>query len=277
MTINVVIGQTFNGTTGQDNYTGGSGNDGFFMTADDWTTDTLNGGAGNDTVNYSRSTVGVDITLTDPSSAGGDSGGTVEAHFETFTYSSFFHRTVEFQHDQTVANLINIENATGSNFDDVLNGNSGNNVLSGLNGNDVINGGGGNDTIIGGGGHDTMTGGTGNDTFVFQHASDSPWTGLFSNIDTITDFTKGQDKIDLSGLVNDTTGHHALTFVPAGDIASGGTFSGVAGQVVAGFIQGQGFLVSVDLDGDKHADFQIMVDVANATENNPLTATDFIL
>ena len=55
---------------------------------------------------------------------------------------------------------------------------------------DVIVGRGGRDIINGGRGNDVLTGGDGNDTFVFSARSD---------MDTIVDFTHGEDMIDLSG------------------------------------------------------------------------------
>ena len=64
---------------------------------------------------------------------------------------------------------------------------------------DTLIGGPQNDTFIGGGGGDTMKGGGGSDTFVFKTITDSqPGTGHF---DTITDFTAGTDRIDLSAIV----------------------------------------------------------------------------
>src|ERR1044072_8347967 len=141
--------------------------DKFYMTPEASKLDTVNGGGGIDTVDYSNSQIGVQVTLTDPTNRGGTSGGYVEADFvstfwnpATGSYQSIYmHRTTE--------TLKRIENATGSNFNDVLKGNGSANVLKGLDGNDIIDGRGGSDTIIGGGGHDTMTGGSGNDNFVF--------------------------------------------------------------------------------------------------------------
>jgi len=55
-----------------------------------------------------------------------------------------------------------------------------------------------NDTIVGGAGADTLTGGTGMDFFRFNNLGDA--------FDTITDFTPGQDKIQLSTAFNPTPG-----------------------------------------------------------------------
>jgi Ca2+-binding RTX toxin-like protein len=61
---------------------------------------------------------------------------------------------------------------------------------------DVIYGGEGDDTIIGGTGQDTMEGGEGNDVFEFIESSDS----TTADPDRITDFTRGQDKLDVGAL-----------------------------------------------------------------------------
>lgn len=70
-------------------------------------------------------------------------------------------------------------------------GNSEANTLQGNGLNNVINGLAGNDRIIGGRGSDTLTGGAGKDTFVFDSILDG-------SVDTITDFTVGEDLIELS-------------------------------------------------------------------------------
>ena len=61
---------------------------------------------------------------------------------------------------------------------------------------DDFTGGAGDDTIEGGTTDDTLTGGEGADTFVF---------GLEHGADTITDFTAGTDKIDLSAILSITS------------------------------------------------------------------------
>ncbi len=66
-------------------------------------------------------------------------------------------------------------------------------TLVGLEGDDVLTGSTGNDILIGGLADDTLSGGSGNDTFKWQAGE----TGT----DTITDWTDGTNKIDLSDLL----------------------------------------------------------------------------
>jgi Ca2+-binding RTX toxin-like protein len=91
----------------------------------------------------------------------------------------------------------------------------------------------GNDTITGNGGADLLTGGAGNDTFVYPAITDSPpnanWAtppdGSVTRIwDAITDFTQGQDKIDVRAMLgaadlawaNTTPSGNAVWFVKSG-------------------------------------------------------------
>ncbi|WP_193152515.1 Ig-like domain-containing protein [Vibrio navarrensis] len=75
----------------------------------------------------------------------------------------------------------------------------GNDILNGGEGNDILYGQGGNDILIGGLGDDILTGGEGADIFKFVDYG----TGLRDGErDIITDFTAGEDKIDLSDLLH---------------------------------------------------------------------------
>ncbi|WP_269615669.1 hypothetical protein [Prochlorococcus marinus] len=80
--------------------------------------------------------------------------------------------------------------------DDTLTGDAGNDQLIGGLGNDTLKGGSGNDTLIGGLGDDILHGNSGLDIFQIVGAGK----------DTIKDFTKGEDKIDISSLETYTLG-----------------------------------------------------------------------
>jgi cyclophilin family peptidyl-prolyl cis-trans isomerase len=72
-------------------------------------------------------------------------------------------------------------------------GNALNNTLTGNGNANVLNGAGGNDFLDGASGNDTLSGGTGADTFAFS----TPLNAL-RNVDTISDFSSGADKLQLS-------------------------------------------------------------------------------
>jgi Ca2+-binding RTX toxin-like protein len=92
--------------------------------------------------------------------------------------------------------LVEQNNVTGGTGNDTLTGitNSGDRI-SGLGGNDSLSGLSGNDTLLGGTGSDTLTGGAGSDTFVLEYFNGSQFT---QDLDVVTDFLQGTDKIDLS-------------------------------------------------------------------------------
>ncbi len=108
-----------------------------------------------------------------------------------------------------------IENLTGSNFNDVLSGNSGANRIDGGAGNDTLSGAGGNDTLSGGSGSNTLTGGTGSDTFLF----DQPLVA--GVVTSITDFAPGADKVGLALSVFTQAG-------AVGPLAAAAFFAGTA-------------------------------------------------
>ena len=79
---------------------------------------------------------------------------------------------------------------------DTVKGNGGDDTIFGGSGIDTINGNNGDDTIVGGFGADNLTGSNGDDRFVYLSVADSNAT----RFDTITDFSSGSDRIDLTAL-----------------------------------------------------------------------------
>jgi Ca2+-binding RTX toxin-like protein len=91
--------------------------------------------------------------------------------------------------------VTNTANINGTSKADTINAGAGADTINGLAGNDIISGGVGNDIIDGGAGNDRLTGGLDSaDYFRFT-------TAIKSNIDTITDFVSGTDKIQLDDAI----------------------------------------------------------------------------
>lgn len=95
---------------------------------------------------------------------------------------------------------------------DSLNGDGGKDTLDGGSENDLLEGGAGNDFLYGGTGMDILTGGDGSDRFVFTLVTETT-TGA-TTCDQITDFVRGQDKIDLGAIDASTitTGNNSFVF-----------------------------------------------------------------
>ncbi|MCE7798306.1 right-handed parallel beta-helix repeat-containing protein [Sphingobium sufflavum] len=148
----------------------------------------------------------------------------------------------------------------GDDGDDYLDGGDGNDMLLGGAGNDILIGGAGNDVLEGGLGSDIMTGGAGNDIFRFRVAE----KGV---VDIITDFTRGQDKIDLNAIDAKiaTTANEAFTFIATN------AFHNVAGELRYEVANGNATIMG-DVDGDGVADF-----IITARGVTTLTASDFAL
>ena len=134
-----------------------------------------------------------------------------------------------------------IANVIGSAYNDQLSGDNGANVITGL------------------GGADRLTGWGGADTFVFTALNDTPVNAG----DTITDFERGIDKIDLHLIDanSSSAGDQAFTFIGAN------AFGGHAGEL--NYVNG---VLSGDVNGDRVVDFQITL--ANKAV---LSAGDFVL
>ena len=122
--------------------------------------ETINGGEGVDTVDFSEFPRSVRVDL--------------PANFAT--------------EDRLFSRLVDIENVIATNFDDTVLADSSANLLQGRDGDDDIRARGGNDVIIGGRGADTIYGGEGSDRFLYARGHGD---------DFITDFDPGDDAFDV--------------------------------------------------------------------------------
>lgn len=150
---------------------------------------------------------------------------------------------------------------TLSNFNDNMRGFAGNDLMLGNGGNDRLAGDGGNDTLCGGRGADTLAGNAGADVFDYNLATDSGPRAR----DVITDFVRGVDKIDLSGIdANAATAGTNQAF--SGFIRATADFTR-AGQLK--FVDG---VLFGNTDGDAQAEFAIVLTGVTA-----LSVADLVL
>ena len=148
------------GTSGNDTLNGGTGDDIINGLDGD---DIIQGGAGDDTL---LGGVGDDLL------AGGGGTDVIDggAGIDTNSFadigtgvSAFLGEAGTASHGNIRESFTNIENLTGTEFNDHLFGDSGNNVLIGLNGDDFLAGSSGDDNLQGARGMDMLIGGVGND------------------------------------------------------------------------------------------------------------------
>ena len=246
---------TIYGGTGADTLYGGFGDDVLFGGGGNF--DVFYGGEGGDTYRF--------FTAAGSISESGTTGRDKVVSSVNWTLGS----TIE---DLTLADgatngigNFQANQLTGTALANSLSGVSGNDTLLGLGGNDTLSGGADDDFLTGGRGVDRQTGGTGADRFIFTALADL--TKGAGPYDTITDFhTVEGDKIDLSQ-IDAKSGAGNQAFHSIGSAA----FSGVKGELRI-ITSGADFLVRGDTNGDKTADFTLLVQGAGA-----LVGTDFIL
>ncbi|MBA4802329.1 MAG: hypothetical protein H2040_10745 [Euryhalocaulis sp.] len=170
---------TLYGGDGEDRLIGDEGND--FLQGGAGS-DIINGRDGVDTADYSNSSAGVDVRLwRGGEQVGGDAEGDLVRNVENITGSEF-------------NDTIHGDNG----LDSVLEGLGGDDVLVGFDGNDTLSGGDGDDKLIAREGDDVLDGGAGNDVLRGLEGADTFVIGISGGRDTIADFEDGVDVIDLT-------------------------------------------------------------------------------
>ncbi|NBN79435.1 hypothetical protein GWI72_14255 [Microvirga tunisiensis] len=178
----------------------------------------------------------------------------------------------------------------GGSGDDLLDGGAGDDRLSAGSGNDILKAGSGNDALFAGAGNDTLEGGAGTDflsgeagldTLTGGQGSDSFVVAFGTGLDTITDFTRGQDRLYLDHSVTSQLARQpfSVEFDIAGSLVtlrsdiglySGGRSDGRA-ELVFDVTTGKLFL---DADGMQGSGAAVeLVQLVGVTQ---LTAADFI-
>lgn len=142
--------------------------------------DTINGAGGRDQVSYYYD-----------SDSNGDGAGVlvnlstsniVNRPWMDVTASALAGTAVQ---DNGIDTLLNIEDAVGTVFNDVLIGNVGSNKLEGREGFDLLVGEAGNDTLDGGAGDDSMVGNAGNDIYYVRDSGDVVTEAAGEGTDTV--------------------------------------------------------------------------------------------
>jgi Ca2+-binding RTX toxin-like protein len=223
------------GGAGNDTLTAGNGDD--FLEGGDGD-DSLDGGAGIDTASYENATSGVTVSLGALDSGWSSTEGVAQSTGGAGTDT-----------------LTSIENLTGSNFNDTLNGTFSGSVLDGRAGDDTLQGGTARDVLIGGDGSDVLRGGSGDDLYVIGAAAEH----VFAEI---SDF-EGVDEVRFASV---TAGETLTLF--AGD-------SGIE-RIVIGTGTGTSAITSGTIALNVNASaLQNAVTMIGNEARNRLTGTDF--
>ncbi len=193
------------GSTGNDVATGSSGDDKF---RPGYGNDGFDGKGGIDTVYYDAK--GIISTTVDLQYKYGEALFSNDAFYEDYAGAYAGDRFV-FEDQLQYDGLRNVENVVGTDAgSDILRGNAKANVLNGGGGDDALNGRKGHDTLIGGDGDDHLRGFAGRDKFQFD--------GNDGN-DRVYKFVNGEDKFVLEGgltfadvSVTDQGRHALITF-----------------------------------------------------------------
>jgi len=146
--------------------------------------DTIQGGAGTDTLTLSENWIYQNVTVSlENTSIYSDFPGLIPSNFRMSVSEV---ENISYSGDLALTFI-------GDASDNVISGGSANDVISGNGGNDTLSGNAGDDTLDGGAGNDTLTGGAGADTYVFGTAASGGMdTVIFTVADDSIDFTTNE-------------------------------------------------------------------------------------
>ncbi|MGF9758001.1 M10 family metallopeptidase [Microvirga sp. 0TCS3.31] len=239
------------GGSGSDTLIGNDGENLLWGGAGD---DVLDGGLGDDTAVFNDKQANYSILkLSDGSIQLADlrtdtpDGVDILSGIETFQFRDRIYSQAELETSGTPAvTITGLQDLSlsGSKDNNKLYGQRGDDRLDGRGGNDRLFGRDGEDKLVGARGSDTLVGGDGDDVFIFKSVADSRPAAK----DTIMDFMRGDDRLDLRGVDANTLkdGNQAFTFI-----------GGSGSHHKAGEVRFKSGVVSGDVNGDGIADFRI--------------------
>jgi Ca2+-binding RTX toxin-like protein len=174
------LNNTITGNAANNVLSGGNGDDTLAGGTATGTGDTLDGGAGSDTVNMLAGWSPVNYQVTRASA-------TDTKIVNALTGEIVVLRNVESVHfaDDTVKTMSDLWGNNATALPDSLMGTDAGESIDGQAGNDTISALGGNDTLIGGAGTDSLIGGTGDDTYVVDALGDAVVENPGEGTDTV--------------------------------------------------------------------------------------------
>lgn len=245
------------GGAGADTIFGGAGDDTFVLGDDDSANDTVYGGtngtdAGTDTVDYAGAGAAVTIDLNAGTATGANTGTDSISDIENATGSAF---------DDTI---------TGSSADNSLVGNAGVDTLSGLGGADNIFGYADDDVLIGGEGIDSLTGGTGADEFRFEGGSGGSTLARVSSLgtDVINDYNASEADLFMLSDADFSLGNAGTLTGGTNYFEAASTTISSGAQDLSGGVANAGILILGAATGGGGAEVWYTSDASAVTDSN---------
>ena len=280
---NVVIdnataaGASITGYSGNDTLIGGNGPNIFRFDVSPGTSsygqDSVDGGGGNDVLFFENNASAVTVDFRNGTVTGGGSAPSSVTFVNIEQAQGTLFNDVMFA-GAAGALLLGYggnDTLTGGAVHDFIRGDSGFDVISGAGGNDHLQGDEGNDSIDGGVGNDFLFGGEGMDSFFFTVAP-----GQVNADEIAADFLSVDDQIVLDGTVHANSGASG-TFV-AGDARFWSSSTGVAhdsdDRVIYNTSNG---LLWYDADGNGGGAAQLIAFWSVPSDAPPLTAADITI
>uniref|UniRef100_UPI0024BDED68 beta strand repeat-containing protein n=1 Tax=Stappia sp. WLB 29 TaxID=2925220 RepID=UPI0024BDED68 len=247
------------GSTGNDTFNGGNGNERFIPLGGN---DIINGGNGFDLVRFDRNGMGAVTVDLGAGTATGLFNGNAFSHTLSGIEAVRGSRT---EGDSLTGSSGN-DRLEGFGGNDTLNGGAGDDYLDGGDGNDVINTGEGSDTVIGSAGNDTINVLQQHDVFLqYAYLSTAMSITMTGSTMTIDKGTGDVDTLNVTGPIDPNLGSVTLALGSGNDNVTINATAGIFVQVRG--LEGNDTITRIG-DGAVRADYRDTVSGITYTSNN---------